>query len=182
MGWQMMKVALLLLAAFFSCCSGCYYPGTTGRVVNSATGQPIEGAVVVAQWTQQRGIPGLQYHNMHKITETLTDKDGRFALSGTSGLLIDPPEMVIYKAGYIPWRNDLEFPNLKIVKGHEWNKNSTYKLDIISKKYTAQQLHLFLSHGIMGLRDVPIFHKINNDIADKTIDRMKAHKTIQEKT
>ena len=145
--------------------SGCsHYPDITGKVVDNATGKPIEGAVVVAQWTKSRGIPGMQYHELHKITETLTDKEGKFSLSGAIGVQIGPPEMIIYKKGYVPWRNDTIFPSCNIVKDHEWKNNVKYKLDLFTDKFTSRQLFLFLDFGMTGSgrAEVPLFTYILN--------------------
>ncbi len=141
-------VMLVFVLVIISGCS--HYSDLSGRVVDGVTGKPIEGALVVAQWTNTRGIPGMQYHNLHKIVETLTDKEGAFSLSGTSGMIINPPEMLIYKEGYIPWRNDMVFPSCNIVKDHEWNNNVTYKLDVFGDKYSFGQLHSFLDSAIIG--------------------------------
>lgn len=161
---------LVLLIAFTTGCS--HYSDITGRVVDSTTGKPIEGAIVVAQWTETRGIPGLQYHNLHKIVETLTDKEGKFSVSGTFGFLVDPPEMIIYKDGYLPWRNDCIFPD-KDTQKNLWNDNVTYKLDILTDKYTAIQIRNFLDSGIIGLGDVPVYHKIHNLISDRATDESR---------
>lgn len=147
----MKKLLYLLLVASCFCCTGCFYPGIHGKVVDSVTGKPIEGALVVAQWKKQHGF-GLTYHSLSKITETLTDKEGAFSLTGIYDPFVEPPEMIIYKAGYIPWRNDLVFPGDKNIhnKDHEWKNNVTYKLDVFTDKYTAIQLWRFMDYGIIG--------------------------------
>ncbi len=157
--------------------SGCsHYSDITGKVIDAATGKPIEGAIVVAQWTKKRGWLGEQQRELHKIIETLTDKEGKFSLSGTVGFVLDPPEMIIYKEGYIPWRNDMIFPSGNIVKNHEWNNNGTYKLDVFTDQYTIVQLRNFIDSGIIGIGYVPIFHKINNDVANKATDYIEDKK------
>ena len=166
---------LLMIVVIF----GCYqhvegrgifkaYPPITGKVVDGVTGQPLEGALVVAQWTKKHGF-GLTYHDLNLITETLTDKEGVFAITKTpNDSFVEAPEMIIYKEGYIPWRNDMIFPggSSKLAKQHEWNNNVIYKMDIFTNKYTARQLWDFLDGGIIGRggSEVPIFtdliHKI----------------------
>lgn len=155
---------LTLLLCFLTITSGCsYYANLSGTVVDGATGRPIEGALVVAQWTKPRGIPGMQYHELHKITETLTDKEGKFSISGTSGFLLDLPKMIIFKAGYIPWRNDMTFPGGKLNKDNEWNNAITYKMDVFTNKYTSMQLYDFLDYGTTigrGINKAPIFTEV----------------------
>lgn len=163
----MKKLILFLIVVSCVCCSCGFYAGISGKVVDNVTGKPLEGAVVVAQWTKTRGIPGLQYSDLQKITETLTDKEGTFSLSGTFGLLLEPPRMIIYKVGYIPWRNDMVFPGGHITKDHEWNNDVTYKLDVFSDKYTYRQLYSFLDYGMIGngRTEVPIISDLMRKIS-----------------
>lgn len=161
----MKKISLLLLLFLFLICSGCFYPSIHGSVVDETTGKPLEGALVVAQWTKKHGF-GLTYHDLYKITETLTDKDGKFSISGTYDPFVEPPEMIIYKEGYIPWRNDSVFPSCNTVKNNEWKNDVTYRLKIFTDEYTYQQLYSFLDFGIIGgdgLR-TPIFFKTHRNI------------------
>lgn len=173
-----LRVVLLILISMVT--SGCIYPGINGKVLDNATGKPIEGAVVVAQWTKTHGF-GLTYHDLHKITETLTDKEGKFSLSGTFALFIDPPEMIICKEGYIPWRNDSIFPSLNTVKNHEWNHNMTYRLDVFTDKYTAGQLANFVNSGMtlgMGLSESKKFSDLANKLSGKEYDEIRKQKSM----
>ena len=142
------------------------YPPIKGTVVDNASGKPIEGALIVAQWTKKHGF-GLTYHELILITETLTDKDGKFAITKTpNDWFLEPPEMIIYKDGYIPWRNDSIFPSCNIVKNNEWNDNATYKLELFTDKYSSRQLWLFLDTGIMGRgrSEIPMYNKVKDKI------------------
>jgi hypothetical protein len=171
---SMRSIQTVLLVFLLTISSGCFYPGISGRVVDSTTGKPIEGALVVAQWTKKHGF-GLTYHDLHKIVETLTDKEGKFSLSGTYNPFVEPPEMIIYKEGYIPWRNDSIFPSSNIVKGHEWNDNVTYKLNVFTNRYTYRQLFSFMDYGIKGSggRETPIFDNLMIDISKKEQDEIE---------
>ena len=167
---------LLMIVVIF----GCYqhvegrgifkaYPPITGKVVDGVTGQPLEGALVVAQWTKKHGF-GLTYHDLNLITETLTDKEGVFAITKTpNDSFVEAPEMIIYKEGYIPWRNDMIFPggSSKLAKQHEWNNNVTYKLDVFTNKYAYGQLYEFMDYGIIGSggRDTPIFNELHQKLS-----------------
>lgn len=174
-----LRFVLLGLVIMFN--TGCsHYSGISGKVVDSATGKPIEGAIVVAQWTKARGWLGEQQRDLNKIIETLTDKEGKFSLSGNTGFALDPPEMIIYKEGYIPWRNDGIFPD-KNKQEHEWNNNVTYRLDVFTDKYTAEQLNQFLDSAIIGYGDVPIFHKISNTISRRATGESRAIRDKQQK-
>jgi hypothetical protein len=163
----MRVIHVVLLVSMMLIISGCYYPGIKGKVIDSATGKPIVGALVVAQWTNKHGF-GLTYHTLSKIIETLTDKDGSFSLSGNYNPFVEPPEMIIYKEGYIPWRNDMIFPGGtdKLSKDHEWKNHVTYKLSVFSDKYTTIQISNFLDLGMMGRgnSNVPIFTDVKRKL------------------
>lgn len=143
---------------------GCsHYSDIAGRVVDVTTGKPIEGALVVVQWTNTRGIPGLQYHKLHKIIETLTDQNGVFSISGTYGFLVDPPIMVIYKSGYVPSRNDSTLSESNTATARKWKPNLTYKLEPISNKYTRKEIWNFLDYGMtlgVGIKESEKFTEI----------------------
>jgi hypothetical protein len=79
-----------------------------GRVVDAATGEPIEGAIVIGVWTILRrhydifveGNPDLQ---IIRLEEQLTDKDGRFQFAALGKYV--PP---------VGWQRDENFfPTLK---------------------------------------------------------------------
>lgn len=173
------KIVAASVVGFLFMAFGCsFYGGIKGTVIDNATGKPIEGAVVVAQWTKPRGLPGLQYHNLHKITETLSDNNGKFSLSGTIGILIDPPEMIVYKDGYIPWRNDMVYPGGRDIyaKNHEWQNHRTYRLDTFTgTDKEIIDLSDFTSHGFMieGLGKTPKFDKYISLLQDAKYEEMK---------
>jgi hypothetical protein len=165
----MKTLIIIVLAITLLACSGCnHYPPITGKVIDSITGKPIEGALVVAQWTKKHGF-GLTYHELILITETQTDKEGNFSLTKTpKDRFVEPPEMIIYKEGYIPWRNDMIFPGGtdSLIKNNEWENNVTYKLDMFTNKYKVRQLYDFLDYGMMGggRVEVPMFNKVKETI------------------
>jgi hypothetical protein len=60
------KLVAAFLVVFFIIAFGCsFYGGIKGTVLDNATGKPIEGALVVAQWVKERGLPGMLHHNLH---------------------------------------------------------------------------------------------------------------------
>lgn len=150
-----------------------------GKVVDGTTGKPLEGALIVAQWTKKHGF-GLTYHELNLITETVTDKEGVFSITKTpNDPFVEPPRMIIYKEGHIPWRNDSTFPSSNTVKDYEWNNNVTYKLDEFTDKYTAEQLANFIDYGMtigMGLRESKIFSDTANKLSKKRTDEIEKQK------
>jgi len=160
------KLIAAILVVFFLIAFSCsFYGGIKGTVLDNVTGKPIEGAVVVSQWTKERGIPGMRYHKLHKITETLTDKNGKFTLSGTIGIRLEPPEMIIYRDGYIPWRNDMVYPGGMpgYIKNNEWHNWRVYRLDtFIGGGNEIHRLSHFTSTGFLAATEghTPIFREI----------------------
>lgn len=163
----MTKTLKLFIIALFLQLTGCY-SGISGKVVDGVTGNPLEGAVVLAQWTQTHGLPGLSYHSVYKIEETETDKEGLFTLAGVYYPFVSRPEMVIYKKGYVPWRNDRSFMNPKWTeyKKNIWQNDMTYRLDIWKVEYSKDMLDGFIDIGLIGANSTstPKFSDIKSDI------------------
>jgi len=53
----------------------------SGKVINSQTGEPVEGAVIVRSWQREDATPAGSMHSFLGMTETVTDKDGQFTAS-----------------------------------------------------------------------------------------------------
>lgn len=151
-GAAMNKLLRLLIIAAFFMLSGCY-PGISGKVVDGVTGNPIQGAVVLAQWTMTGGLPGLSHHSVYNIEESETDMEGKFFVSGVYNPFVDAPEMVIYKKGYIPWRNDMNFMDegWEEYKEHIWQSGLTYKLMYLPEGYSKKALAGFVRTGFMRI-------------------------------
>ena len=66
---------------------GCYAE-MTGTVVDAETGAPIEGAVVLVEWTVTKGVPGMTVTETYKVIEKITDKEGKVKIPGGSTLQI----------------------------------------------------------------------------------------------
>lgn len=79
-----------------------------GRVADVDTGKPLEDVVIVMYW--YRNVVG-GGHELHAVTEVLSDARGEFAISAVPGAAFEPriihitaPELVIFKPGYLRWR------------------------------------------------------------------------------
>jgi hypothetical protein len=110
-------LSLFVLLCVVLALPACFGPPTysakeiRGQVVDEQTGQPIEGAIVVAQWVLFQAGPG---HGGHKgrlhIHETVTDKDGRYFIPAwgprphlpLTELHNHDPEILIFKSPYEP--------------------------------------------------------------------------------
>ncbi len=82
-------------------------PAFNGRVVDIATGKPIEGAVVVAVYNKRAlGARKGQSSSVINVKEVLTDREGRFHIPSYTTLLAlpftqsDRTTFLIYKPGY----------------------------------------------------------------------------------
>jgi hypothetical protein len=112
-------------------CGGCGSPYYTvdpieAWVVDADTGQPLEGAVVTANW--QLVSPGLDTggRKLHQleVMETLTDKNGRFLFPGFTKLnprLLElrdeDPQILIFKSRYGYFRTSNNYPADKASPG-----------------------------------------------------------------
>lgn len=130
--------------------SGCYLP-LSGKVIDAETQQPIEGAVVLVEWSEIGGLPGLASHSVYKIAETETDSKGKFSLPGAYSIFVDKPSLVIYKQGYVAWRNMTVFPSGVLRKDYDvWQHGHRYKLERFKESYSRLQHFYFMQGGIMG--------------------------------
>jgi hypothetical protein len=123
---------LIVLMALLSFVSGCYF-GITGRVIDAETNQPIEGAVVLVEWTVTKGY-GLTYTESAKVAETLSDKNGNFDLPGCYNPFVNKPDVTVYKKGYVAWNNNFIFPRYEKRMDFKW-EGYTFKLELFKKEY-----------------------------------------------
>jgi hypothetical protein len=109
--------ALLVLMCAVLVLSACAGPPLysakeiRGQIVDEQTGQPIEGAVVVAQWVLfQAGFGDGGHKGRIHVHETVTDKEGRYFIPAWGPRLHPPmtklldldPEILIFKSTYEP--------------------------------------------------------------------------------
>jgi hypothetical protein len=92
-----------------------------GKVIDADAREPIEGAVVVAYWLEARATVAGESTRLEDVKETLTDKDGKWSITGPRGqegcspvLLFTfltgihytrEPYFIVFKPGYCPWPN-----------------------------------------------------------------------------
>jgi len=173
----MKNMSLFFLIAVFFLLSGCY-PGINGKVVDGVNGNPLEGALVLAQWTTTSGLPGLTHHNVYQIEETETDKEGKFSISGVYNPFVDPPAMVIYKKGYVPWRNDMDFmnPTWERYNKNIWQDDLTYRLDHWKEEYSKNRLDGFIQiYGVSS--ETPKFRKVYSETYDDAYKEIQGRKS-----
>ncbi len=139
------RIVLLLIIILLGL--GCY-PEVTGFVVDAETGQPIEGAVVLVEWTITTGVPGMTGTKSYKVAEMISDKDGKVILpEGGPNLLVNPPRVTVYKKDYVAWNNEHIFPDYRERKDFKWSEATVFKLERFKKEYSRAD-HVFFLHSI----------------------------------
>ena len=106
-----------------------------GTVIDAKTGQAIEGAVVLVEWFKTEGVPGLTSTKVYKAVEAVTDNHGKFTIENVKKLLIDPPDVTVYKKGYVAWNDKYIFPDYKHRVDFKWGKTSVISLDRFEPDY-----------------------------------------------
>lgn len=103
-----MKIIMLTLFCIVfllpACCYPVRYDGPyKGRIVDADTGQPIEGVVVLGEWSKVAVTPAGGVSSYYDAKETLTDKNGEFEIRGLGLKILSnvaPMNVLIFKAGY----------------------------------------------------------------------------------
>ena len=102
---------MVIAALLVSACGSPYYTSDPieAWVVDAETGQPIEGAVVTANWqlvAASLDTGGRKVRQL-EVFETVTDKEGRFHFPGFTRINFsldelreEDPQILIFKAGY----------------------------------------------------------------------------------
>ena len=105
---RILMVALLLAAVLPPGTASAFF-GATAIIVDDETGEPIEGAIALAQWVKYKptflegGIPYAA-----KAKETVSDKNGKIYISGywTSNPFASDRHLTVYKPGYALWNSE----------------------------------------------------------------------------
>ncbi len=144
-----MKVRQIFLAILLSLfiVTGC--EGTiTGVVVDAETGQPIEGAVILVEWTQAKGLPGMSYTESYKVVEVVTDKEGKASIEGVSNPMVSAPRVTVYKKGYVAWNNEFIFPDWKKRTDFKWENHYVFKLEKFKPEYSYDKHTSFINYSM----------------------------------
>jgi Carboxypeptidase regulatory-like domain len=143
------RIAIFSILVIFFLAHFYHASPISGTVTDATTGQPVEGAVVIATWHSefhQYHSPGNQEFEMQ---ETLTDAQGRYTIPGwwikflprfIGVMNTDEPEILAYKYAYKPEKTSVYkngFPNLKIqlLSGTIQEKIEQFKSAVIIDPY-----------------------------------------------
>jgi hypothetical protein len=102
-------IAAFLLAVFLPCGTASAFFGATATIVDNETGEPIEGAIALAQWVKYKptGLEGgIPY--AAKAKETVSDKNGKIYISGywTLNPFAYERHLTVYKPDYALWNSE----------------------------------------------------------------------------
>lgn len=136
---------LIYLSLIVLSASGCYLP-INGRVVDAETNAPIEGAVVMVEWTKTHGI-GDHSTESYKVIEVVSDKEGKVKIEGCYSLMVNPPDVTVYKRGYVAWSSRIIFPNSLKRTDFSW-MNQFFKLERFKANYSHIEHTAFISSAI----------------------------------
>lgn len=138
----------LLIAITILLNSGCY-ASMSGTVIDAETGKPIEGAVILVEWTYTSGKwIGLRTTSSYKVVEVITDKEGKFKVSGVVNPFVNTPEVTIYKKGYVCWSSRIIFPDYRNRTDFIWGKTYTFKLEHFKPEYSYIEHTSFIGSAI----------------------------------
>jgi hypothetical protein len=141
-----MRLWLSLIIVFLIFTStGCYVP-ITAAAVDADTGKPIEGAVVLVEWTKTHGI-GDHWTESYKVASTYSNKSGIFSLPGCYSPFVDAPELTVYKKGYVAWSSRWLFPSHKNRTDYTWG-NRVIRLEPFKDDYSRDAHTSFISLSI----------------------------------
>ena len=146
-----MKLRMLtgIVCALFTI-TGCYLP-INGKVIDAVTQQPIEGAVVLVEWTKTHGI-GDHWTESYKVVEVVSDKEGKVTIAGCYSPFVDPPDVTVYKKGYVAWNSAAIFQGSPRAD-FKWG-DYLFKLEHFKPEYSYEAHTIFISiaiHSSIGI-------------------------------
>ena len=140
-----------------------------GQVIDAETKMPIEGAAVVIHWVEARGTVAGESTRFKDVKEVLTDKDGKWSITGPEGSQGDDltayltfftgihytrkPDFIIFKPGYCSYPGGLTIEVCKGIKfsgAWETTAGKTIELPKLPKSLTREDTLRALPAPVMG--------------------------------
>ncbi len=126
-----------------------------GKVVDADTKEPIEGAVVVAHWSESTATIEGGHQRFKDVKEKLTDINGEWEVSGAKGdrfiarlfalipgiYYTEEPEFIIFKPGYCSYRQGFSIEACKEKMGpYAVGEGQVTKLPKLTRKADRKRL------------------------------------------
>jgi len=114
---RLVFIALVILPLGTGCAIVKHYPPYYGRVIDTETKEPLEGAAVLAVYLTQKPSPGGPVLFYREAQETVTDKNGEFKIPSLTltnfkflHFFQSYPDFTIFKPEYgcYPWHKDVK--------------------------------------------------------------------------
>jgi len=102
-------ILIALMLACLPCGTASAFFGATATIVDDETGEPIEGAIALAQWVKYKATlfeGGIPY--AAKAKETVSEKEGKIYIRGywTWNPFACERHLTVYKPGYALWNSE----------------------------------------------------------------------------
>ncbi len=162
------NIALIPLVCLIGAMSACATPLTysakdiRSQIVDAETNQPIEGAIIVAQWVLFHiGIGHGGHKSRIHIHETVTDKNGNYTIPAWGPKVRLPmtelhdrdPEILIFKSGYEPRGVSNSIDRSDSLRISEWD-GRVIELKKPNANIEKQAIHLSSLYGGLKYGDV----------------------------
>jgi hypothetical protein len=142
---RIMRIVFSCLAIILIFMVGGCVAEITGTVVDAETGNSIEGAVILVEWTMTKGVPGMSHTKPFEIEEVSSKRDGVFRIKKLFNPLLNPPRMTIYKKGYVAWNSEYVFPTWSKRKNYEMKDGMFIRLESFKNEYSRMDHVNFLN-------------------------------------
>jgi len=101
--------------------------------------------VVMVEWKTTRGY-GLSYRETYKVFEGVTNGDGEISIPGVYHPFVHPPDVTVYKQGYVAWNSRFIFPNGYINRtDFEWRNDYVFLLEKFKPEYSYVEHSSFVT-------------------------------------
>ncbi len=137
---NMKTILPLILFLILTCNTESFAAGPwKGTVMDIETKEPLEGAIIVAEWRRAWRTPAGSVSYTYEVKEVVTNKDGVFELPSYTPINLLPllsymkgPEFIIFKPGY----GSLQMTLGKYLTGVEIEPK---EMELSGKKYKLSQ-------------------------------------------
>jgi hypothetical protein len=147
-----------------------------GRVIDTDTKQPIEGAAVLAVWYSVTPTIGDKVDAYLDAEEVLTDKDGRFVIGKHTPISFRPgwirgPDITIFYPGYGSYPRYHAAPKVPVSGTDELCERMAKEgLTIELRQLTTREERRRIIEGAIPLTEIPL-RKIPNFVGLVNIER-----------